>query len=149
MTPIRRLVSKQIGELLRESGIISEAQLNEALEAQKAKGGLIGEILVLLKYATEEQIAQALTIQYGFPYLPLDNYEIVKEIIDLVPVDVARSYGVIPIDKLGATMTVAMENPLNISAIEKLESITKCAIQPFVTTATSLKNALTKYYSKK
>jgi len=149
MPALKRVVSKQIGEILKESGIITEAQLKQGLEAQKEKGGLIGEILVALGYATEEQIAQALTIQYGFPYLPLDNYEIDREIIKIIPVDIARKYGVIPLDRIGATITVAMVNPLNITALEELEKITDCAVQPFVTTSTSFQNALKKYYNAK
>ena len=104
MSPIKRLVSKQLGELLKERNIITDAQLKEGLEIQKEKGGLIGEILVSLGYAKEEEIAQALTVQYGFPYLPLDNYEIDREIIKLIPQETAKKYGVIPIDKIGTTL---------------------------------------------
>lgn len=146
MIPLKRLVSKQLGELLKERGVISNTQLKEALDIQKEKGGLIGEILVSLNYAREEEIAQALTIQYGLPYLPLDNYEIDREIIKSLPIEAVKKYGVIPIDKIGTTLTVAMVNPLNINALEEIEALTKCDIQPFVTTATSFKNALKKYY---
>lgn len=146
MTPLKRLVSKQLGELLKERRIITDAQLNEALEIQRQKGGLIGEILVALGYAKEEEIAQALTVQYGFPYLPLDNYEIDSEIIKIIPEDVAKRNGLIPIDKIGTTLTVAMINPLNTTALAEVETLTKCAVQPFVTTSTSFKKALAKYY---
>lgn len=149
MSFLKRLVSKQLGEILKEAGVITDSQLKEALEIQKQKGGLIGEILVSLNYATEEQIAQALTIQYGFPYLSLDNYEIEREIINIVPVDVAKKYSAIPIDKIGTTLTLAMVNPLNVDALEKLEKITNCTIQLFVITSSSFKHALEKYYSKK
>ncbi|MBI4335812.1 MAG: hypothetical protein HY589_04070 [Candidatus Omnitrophica bacterium] len=147
MPPLRRLVSKQLGEILKEAGVITDSQLKMALDAQKEKGGLIGEILVSLGYAKEEDIAQALTIQYGFPYLPLDNYNIDTEVIKLIPPEMARRHQVIPIDKLGTTITVAMANPLNAAALEEIEALTKCAVQPFVTTATSLENALRKYYT--
>jgi type IV pilus assembly protein PilB len=146
MPPLKRLVSKQIGEILKEGGLITEGQLKDALEVQSQKGGLIGEILITLGYATEEAIAQALTIQYGFPYLPLDSYEIDKEIIKLIPVEIAKRCSVIPIDKIGATLTLAMVNPLDAVALEEIEKLTKCIVQPFVTTATSLQNALKKYY---
>lgn len=146
MAPLKRLVSKQLGELLKEGKIITDMQLKEALEIQKEKGGLIGEILVSLGYAKEEEIAQALTIQYGFPYLPLDNYEIEQDVINIIALDIAKKHGVIPIDKIGATLTVAMVNPLNTAALEEIEAITKCTVQPFVTTSTSFQNALKKYY---
>ena len=69
---IRRIVSKQLGELLLERNIITSSQLEKALKVQQEKGGLIGQILVMLGFAKEEEIAQALTVQYGFPYLPLE-----------------------------------------------------------------------------
>ena len=95
MIPPKKIVNKQLGELLKDHKIITEEQLAEALNKQKQEGGLIGEILVALGYAKEEEIAQALTIQYGFPFLPLQNYEIDQELINILPADIARKYGVI------------------------------------------------------
>ncbi|MCX5716630.1 MAG: hypothetical protein NTV07_07320 [Candidatus Omnitrophica bacterium] len=146
MVAFRRIVAKQLGELLKERKIISEAQLQEALNIQSSKGGLVGEILVKLGYAKEEEIAQVLTVQYGFPYLPMDNYEIDREIIKILPVETVKKYGAIPIDKIGATLTVAMVNPLNASALEEIEKLTKCTVQPFITTSSSFQKALKKYY---
>ncbi|MDD5495475.1 MAG: hypothetical protein PHP46_00065 [Candidatus Omnitrophica bacterium] len=149
MIPIRRIVSKQLGELLLERNIINKAQLEKALQIQKEKGGLIGQVLVMLGYATEEQIAQALTVQYGFPYLPLDNYEINTETIKIISENVAKQYNLIAIDKIGELMTIAMSNPLNYQAIEDIEMITKCKVQVFVSTMTDINNAIKKYYTKR
>ena len=146
---IKRIVSKQLGELLLERGIINEAQLDKALKIQREKGGLIGQILVMLGYAKEEEIAQALTVQYGFPYLPLENYEINAEVIKLIPENVATQYNLISIDKIGDLMTIAMSNPLNVQAIEDIELLTKCKVQVFVSTMTDVTNAIKKYYDKK
>lgn len=138
-----------MGELLRERGIINEAQLEKALKIQREKGGLIGQILVMLGYAKEEEIAQALTVQYGFPYLPLENYEINSDAIKLIPENVAMQYNLIAIDKIGDLMTIAMSNPLNVQAVEDIELITKCKVQVFVSTMTDISNAIKKYYGKK
>ena len=146
---IKRIVSKQLGELLLERGIINEAQLDKALKIQREKGGLIGQILVMLGYAKEEEIAQALTVQYGFPYLPLENYEINAETIKLIPENVATQYNLISIDRIGDLMTIAMSNPLNVQAIEDIELLTKCKVQVFVSTMTDVTNAIKKYYDKK
>jgi type IV pilus assembly protein PilB len=146
---LRRVINKQLGELLIERKVIKQAQLDKAISLQKEKGGLIGEILVELGFAKEEDIAQALTAQYGFPYLPLANYEINPEIIKLIPARVARQYILIPIDKIGNNLTVAMSNPLNAQAIEDLEMLSKCSIQTFVSTATDIKKAIQKYYKDK
>ena len=144
----RRVVSKQLGELLVERGLIAKDQLKEALDVQKQDGGLLGEIFVRLGFAKEEEITQALTTQFGFPYLPLDNYEIEPEVIKLVPENVVRQYWLVPIDRIGNTLTVAMADPLNTHAIEDVEFMTKCKVQPFVTTVTSIKEAIENYYSK-
>jgi len=146
---IKKIVNKQLGELLIERGIINQQQLDEALTAQKEKGGLIGEVLVELGFAKEEDIAQALTAQYGFPYLPLANYEIDPEIVNIIPGRVARQYLIMPIDKIGNNLTLAMSNPLNVHAIEDVELLSDCSVQIFVSTLSDVKGAIEKYYKDK
>ncbi|MDD5595240.1 MAG: hypothetical protein PHY94_03230 [Candidatus Omnitrophica bacterium] len=147
--PVRRHTNKQLGELLLEWGIINEQQLEKGLTAQKEKGGLIGEVLVELGFCKEEDIAQALTAQYGFPYLPLGNYEINPEVISIIPGRVAKQYFLIPIDKIGNNLTVAMSNPLNVQAIEDVEMISGCTVQTFVSTSSDVKRSIAKYYKDK
>lgn len=149
MSPIRRVVSKQLGELLLEKGVLKKEQLEKALNIQKQKGGLLGTILVGLGYVSEEQIAQAITVQYGFPYLPLSSYDIDPNLLDIVPKNVAEQYGLIPIDKIGNTLTIAMSNPLNLQAVEDIELMTNCKVQTFVSTMTDIQSAIDKYYKKK
>ncbi len=146
---IRRIINKQLGELLIERGILTQAQLDKALVVQQERSGLIGEILVELGFAKEEDIAQALTAQYGFPYLPLSNYDINTEIINIVPGRVARQYLLIPIDKIGNNLTLAMSNPLNVQAIEDVELLSGCSVQTFVSTSSDIKRAIAKYYKDK
>jgi hypothetical protein len=142
----KRVISKQLGELLIERAVITRAQLEYALEAQKEKGGLIGQVLVNLGYATEEAIAQAITAQYGFPYLPLSNYEIDAEVVKIVPKNVAKQFCLIPVDKIGSNLTIAMSDPLNSLAIEDIELISGLCVQVFVSTGTDIRNAIEKYY---
>lgn len=146
---IKRIINKQLGELLIERGIITEAQLNKALAVRQEKGGLIGEILVELGFAKEEDIAQALTAQYGFPYLPLSNYDINPEIANIIPGRVARQYLLIPIDKIGNNLTIAMSNPLNVQAVEDVELLSGCNVQTFVSTSSDVKRAIEKCYKDK
>jgi len=146
---MKRIISKQLGELLLERGIINEAQLEKALKMQREKGGLIGHIFVMLGFAKEEEIAQALTVQYGFPYLPLDCYDINTEAINLIPENVAIQYNLVAIDKIGDLLTIAMSNPLNYQAVEDVEMLTKCKVQVFVSTMTDISNAIKKCYPKK
>lgn len=146
MKNYRKTINKQLGEILVERGIITRAKLEEALTFQKSHACLFGEALVELKFATEDDIVQALTCQYGFPYLPLSNYEIAPDVIASVSVDICRKYMLIPIDKIGRSLTLAMANPLNIQAIEDVELITSCSVQAFVSTTTDIKNSIKRYY---
>ena len=145
----RRIVNKQLGELLIERGLLNQNQLDKALDMQKLKGGLIGEILVEMGYINEEDVAQTLTAQYGFPYLPLASYEINPEVITIVPGRVARQYLLIPIEKVGNNLTIAMSNPLNVQAVEDVELLAGCSVQAFVATSSDIKKASEKYYKDK
>ncbi|MCK5259850.1 MAG: hypothetical protein KAJ70_02190 [Candidatus Omnitrophica bacterium] len=147
MKHFKKATSKHLGDLLVERGVINREQLNISLEHQKTNPGhLLGEVLVELKFATEKDIAQALTCQYGFPYLPLSSYEIDAEVIRSVPENVCRQFCLVPIDKIGKSLTVAMSNPLNIQTLEDVELITGCGVQVFVSTATDIKQSIDKYY---
>lgn len=147
MKHFKKATNKHLGELLVERGVISHEQLNISIEHQKkTPGNLLGEVLVELKFATEKDIAQALTCQYGFPYLPLSSYEIDAEVIRSVPENVCRQFCLVPIDKIGKSLTVAMANPLNLQALEDVELITGCSVQVFVSTASDIKQSMDKYY---
>ena len=139
---------KPLGEILVEKGVIQKDQLNKALEDQAEKGGLIGEVIVALGFATEESIAQCLAHQFGFAFLPLENYEISREIVALVPKNVAEHYCLVPLDKIGNSLTIAISNPLNTEAIEDLEDLTSLEIQLFISTSTDIRNAIIKYYGQ-
>ncbi len=146
MTTYKRITNKFLGELLVEKGVINKDQLNQAMERQKQGGGLIGENLVQLRYASEQDIALALTSQYGFPYLPLSNYEIEDEVLSSLSRDVCEKFCLVPIDKIGASLTLAMADPLNAGAIEEIEALTGCSVQTFVSTAQDIRDTIRKYY---
>ena len=148
MSNSKRLITKQLGELLLDKGIINQAQLDKAMKIQKDKGGLIGQIFVMLGYVKEEEIAQVLTVQYGFPYLPLESYEISADMIKLIPENVAKQYNLIAIDKIGNLLTVSMSNPLNAQAVEDVETLSGSKVQVFISTMTDIANAIKKYYGK-
>jgi len=145
---LEKRIKKKLGEILIANQIISEEQLQRALDFQKREGGLLGEILVKLGYLSELDIVQALTAQYGFPYLPLESYELRKDLAKLIPENVARQYGIVPLDIMGSILTVAMPNPLNSKAIEDIEMITKKKLHVFISTVTAMREALKKMYSK-
>lgn len=145
MVHFKKTTKKQLGELLLERGVISREQIQETLAHQKQHGGLFGEILVELNYASEEDIAQALTAQYGFPYLPLSNYTVDPQVLNTVPKNICEQYLLLPIDQIGKNLTLAMANPLNSNAIEEVEMASGCAVQVFVSTTADVKAAINQY----
>jgi type IV pilus assembly protein PilB len=142
----RRVITKRLGEVLLERALINQQELDKALAHQQAQGGLMGQILIALGFVTEEEVALALTAQYGFPYLPLDNYEIDAGLTTLIPEVIARKYYLIAIDRIGNALTLAMADPSNVQAIEEVELLTKCVVQTFVSTPSDIGKALDKYY---
>ena len=142
----KRIITKRIGEVLLERGLINHKELERALVHQKEHGGLMGQILIQLGFITEHEVALALTAQYGFPYLPLDNYEIDGGLTALIPEQLARQYCLIPIDRIGNALTLAMADPSNVRAIEDIELLTKCVVQTFVSTPTEIGKAIDKHY---
>ena len=146
MPHFRKVVNKQLGEILVERGVLTRPQLTEVLTFQQEKGVLFGEALVQLRFGTEEDVMQALTCQYGFPYLPLGNYEIAPEVVATVPRSVCKQYCLVPIDKIGRSLTLAMANPLNVQALEEVEKLTSCSVQTFVSTPTEINSAINRYY---
>ena len=144
----KRLITKRLGEVLLERGIIDRKKLEQALAYQKEHGGLMGQVLIQLGFTTEEEVALALTAQYGFPYLPLDNYELDGGLTSVVPEELARQYCLMPIDRIGNALTLAMADPSNVKAIEEVELLTKCVVQTFVSTPSDILKAIHKYYKQ-
>ena len=146
MSYFRKVVNKLLGEILVERGVLLRAQLQEVLSFQKEKGVLFGEALVQMKIGTEVDVVQALRCQYGFPYLPLANYEIAPEVVATVPRGVCHQYCLVPIDKIGRSLTLTMANPLNVQALEDVEKITGCSVQAFISKVTDINRAINRYY---
>jgi type IV pilus assembly protein PilB len=144
----RRIITKRIGEVLLERGVINRKELERALAHQKEHGGQLGQILIQHGAVTEDEVALALTAQYGFPYLPLSKYEIDTELTALIPETTAKQYCLIAIDRIGNALTLAMADPSNTQAIEAIELLTKCVVQTFVSTPTDITAAIDKYYKR-
>ena len=145
---IRRSITKRLGQILLERGVITVQQPEQTLARQKGRGGLLGQILIEQGAVTEEAMALALTAQYGFPYLPLENYEIDEGVISVVPERLARQYCLMPIDRIGNALTLAMADPTNVQAIEEVELLTKCVVQAFVSTTSDITKAIEKHYAR-
>ena len=136
----------KIGELLTKAKLVSDQQLEKALDEQKQSGGRIGEHLVRLGFVTEEDILDCLSQQYGVPSINLRHFDIDESIIRLIPADVARKYQFIPVSKTGATLTVAMADPSNVFAMDDITFITGYRVEPVVASEEALREAIDNYY---
>ncbi|MDQ1256850.1 MAG: type pilus assembly protein PilB [Candidatus Hydrogenedentes bacterium] len=137
---------KRIGELFIEAEIISQDQLQEALDIQKEKGGKIGEILVSLGYVDIETFANLVARQPGVASLDLSNYDLSSDLIALIPREIAIAHELIPIDRLGSLLTVGMACPLDAKTIRELEEITKLRVKALLCSQQDIKAAIARYY---
>jgi len=142
----RKKATKMLGELLVEYDLVTPEQLQMALDDQKKSGGLVGEILVGWGYTTEEAITQVLASQYDIPYIQPSLYEASDEVIRLIPKEFASRHSVVGLDKFGSVLTVAMSNPLNHEAIEKLQEMTQCSVRTFITTYSEIMRSIERHY---
>lgn len=144
-----RAIRKKIGELLIERKIITTEQLEKALEQQAQKGGYISQHLVFMGLATEVDIARCLSVQYNLGYLPLDNYKISPHALETIPLKLIKIFSLLPLDKIGNILAVAMADPLNAGVIELLRQITNCDIEVFISTHSELSRAIDRCFAKK
>lgn len=146
MIPVR-ITTKKIGELLLERNVITNEQLNLAIQEQEKKSGYLGQHLIALGFARELDIANCLSTQYNFAYLSLKNYSIPPGILKIIPLKWIMIYTLIPIDRVGDVLSVAMADPLNEGVIKMLEDITACEVKVFISTYTEIDEAIDKYFA--
>lgn len=141
----------RIGDMLVAAGFVTEDQVREALLEQRASGRRLGEELVALGFVTEVQLIQVLSNQLSVPWVSLHHIEMTRELLDLVPSEVADRYGLIPVYKRvvrreGETLFVAMDDPTNEDAIREVGRACGLPVKPMVAPPTDIRNAIRVYY---
>ncbi len=136
----------RLGDALISEGLINEEQLQQALALQKKSGKRLGAVLVEMHLVTEQDIVQILSKQLRIPFIDLSNYLIDPVIAKLVPEHIAKRHMLIPINKVGNKLTVAMVDPLNIIAIDDIQLMTGLMVKPVVATHTDINKALQDAY---
>ncbi|MFP4191179.1 MAG: hypothetical protein ACLFU6_03815, partial [Candidatus Hydrogenedentota bacterium] len=111
---------RRLGEMLLDEGVISQEQLDEAVRAKEEKGGFIGQALVELGYVDQRTLISFLVKQCKIPYISLLDYEISKDLLALIPQETCLQYRLLPIDKMGRILTVAMVDPLDANALDSV-----------------------------
>ncbi|CAN5690244.1 type IV-A pilus assembly ATPase PilB [soil metagenome] len=139
-------MSAKLGEILVRENLISPHHLREALDYQREHGGRLGHNLVKLGLVTDDMITAVLSRQYGIPSVNLDLFQIDESVLRLIPHEVAQKYSVIPLSRVGATLTLAMVDPTNVFAMDDIKFMTGLNVEPVVVAEVSIQHAIAKYY---
>jgi len=134
-----------IDDLIKK-GIVSKQQFESAREESKNKGLPINKVLISKGIVKEKDIASVISERLGIPFMDLSDYLIDADVIKLVPESIAQRYKLIPLFKIGQTLTVAMADPQDINAMDQVRLKSGCEIDAVLATETDIKNAMDQYY---
>ncbi len=139
-------MSERLGELLVKKNYITGDQLKKAFEDQKLKGGRLESALIRLGYIKEDELLSFLSAQYRVPSIKISKIEINPNVIKLIPSSVSKKYFIIPINRVGPKLTLAMADPSNIVVIDEIKFMTGFNVEPVVASETEIIDAIKKYY---
>lgn len=139
--------NKRIGDLLVDKGLLSAAQLQSVLEEQTRTGLRLGQILLKRNLINEEDLVDVIHTRLGIPKLSLENIVIDPNIVEFVPLALAKKHSLVPVFRIGTMLTVAMADPLDIIALDELKYVTNLKINRTITTSASIARAIDQYYS--
>lgn len=132
----------RLTEILINNKLITAQQLEQALSVQATKGGKLSDIIVELKFVKENELVSTLSEGLGLPLIDLKRFKIDLEIVKVISVDIAHHYQIIPVSKMGDTITLAMADPLNIFAIDHVHSLTGFKINPIISSVSDINQAI-------
>ena len=143
-------MSQRLGDLLVKEKIITTEQLDAALRAQKQNGpsSRLGSTLVQLGYVSDDEITNFLSRQYGVPAINLQYFEIDGTVVKLIPEETAKRYQILPLSRVGASLTIAMVDPTNVFAMDDIKFMTGFNIEPVVASESAIAEAIEKAYGK-
>src|SRR5438309_10293179 len=140
-------MSAKLGEILVRENLISPQHLREALDYQREHVGRLGYNLVRLGLVSDDMITAVLSRQYGIPSVNLELFDIDESVIRLIPQEVAQKYSVLPLSRVGATLTLAMVDPTNVFAMDDIKFMTGLNVEPVVVAEASVQASIARYYS--
>ncbi len=139
-------MSGKLGEILLKENLISADQLKQALDHQKQSGGRLGNSLVKLGFLSDDEVTAVLSRQYGVPSINLSYFEVDQNVIKLVPMETAAKYQILPLSRVGSSLTVAMVDPTNVFAMDDIKFMTGFNIEPVVASESAITEAIKKHY---
>ncbi|HXT25685.1 MAG TPA: type IV-A pilus assembly ATPase PilB [Candidatus Eisenbacteria bacterium] len=139
-------MSVRLGEILVKESLITQDQLQKALEFQRVNGGKLGSCLAKMGFITDDDITGVLSRQYGVPSINLKYYEIDPNVIRLIPQDTALRYQVVPLSRVGSVLTIAMTDPTNVFAMDDVKFMTGFNVEPVVASEAAISDAISRCY---
>ena len=139
-------MSGKLGEILLKENLITPDQLKQALDHQKANGGRLGNSLVKLGFLNDDEVTAVLSRQYGVPSINLAYFEVDPNVTKLIPMDTATKYQVLPLSRVGSSLTLAMVDPTNVFAMDDIKFMTGFNIEPVVASEAAILEAIKKQY---
>ena len=143
---ITRTEDLKLGELLLRQGVVTREDLEKALREQKAMGGFIGQVLVRLGMATEEQILPILSKQLGIPYVVVKDLEVPTAVIEKVPAKFASHYKLLPITFEGNVLNLVVTDPFDVQMLDDLRILLGCEVKPLLGGERDILDAIRRYY---
>jgi len=137
---------KSFGDFLVGLKIITPDQLRKGTQEQKRGGERLEQTIVRLGYASEEVILQCLADYFDLPFIDLDTYLIDEKVVKMIPEEMARRHTLIPLFKIGETLTVATANPLNIHALDEVRNKVRADVEIAISTEAKIKKAIDQHY---
>jgi type IV pilus assembly protein PilB len=139
-------MSQRLGDLLVKEKVITPEQLEQATKAQKETNVRLGAALVKLGFLTDEDVTNFLSRQYGVPAINLSYFEIDPAVVKLIPFETAKRYQILPLSRVGASLTIAMVDPTNVFAMDDIKFMTGFNIEPVVASESSILEGIDKAY---
>src|ERR1700756_1062046 len=139
-------MSQRLGDLLVKEKIITPEQLEQANKVQKEQNCRLGSALVKLGFLTDEDVTNFLSRQYGVPAINLSYFEIDPAVVKLIPFETAKRYQILPLSRVGASLTIAMVDPTNVFAMDDIKFMTGFNIEPVVASESAIMEAIDKAY---
>jgi type IV pilus assembly protein PilB len=138
----------RLGTILLREGLITQDQLDGALKDARSNGTRLGFSLIKLGFIQEEELTRMLSRQYRVPAVDITKVVVDPRILKLLPGEIAHKHLVLPLRRVGRTLTVAMANPADPTAIDQLKFVTRHDIEPVVVGEFTLKRQIDHYYGK-
>ena len=139
---------KRLGEILIDGGVVSQQQLDEALDRQKTLGMKLGEALIHMGYVREDDILLTMKQQLNLPILDINKIVVQNDILKLLPENIARKYEVVPVDVVDNRLIVAMNDPTNYYALDDIRLGAGMLIRPVLARKNDILKSIDRYYGR-